>query len=525
MRRLRLAPRLNLFQGPRGAQLHPYSTLEISSPPSTHAPDRRHGPLRLAIVGSGPAGFYTAIRVMSRLPDSFVDMYEALPVPFGLVRYGVAPDHPEIKNCQDKFNAVAKSPKFRYIGNVSIGYPGHAAEHCVVKLATLMRHYDSVLMAYGASEDKLLGVPGEATLSGIYSARQLVGWYNGHPNSAGLQPDLTRGEEAIIIGQGNVALDLARIMLARIDVLKKTDITEDALAELAKSRVRRIHVVGRRGPMQAAYTIKEIRELMKLSDVAFDPIDAALLPTNVESLPRASRRLVEVLLQGTHLSITSAPKSWSLKNCLSPKEFLCDVERSCAVAHTQFDVTSLTSPFDSNSQVFTTGAELTLPSSIVIRAIGYKSTPLPGFADAGIQFDNRRNVIIHDGHGRVTRVAPSNDLHPPPENTEHIPGVYCAGWIKRGAAGVIATTMQDGFMTGDVIIKDWLSGARFLRSTDGERPGGWHAVRQETGPSSDFSISWDQWGKIDNAERVRGAKNGKVREKFTTTAGMLSVIT
>ncbi|GKT50228.1 NADPH:adrenodoxin oxidoreductase, mitochondrial [Colletotrichum spaethianum] len=258
---------------------------------------RSDAPFRLAVVGSGPAGFYASYRVMSQLPQAKVDMYESLPVPFGLVRFGVAPDHPEVKvgtlassaaniarltntrqNCQDKFEEVASSPNFSFMGNVSVGDSGLYHDSCTVPFTTLLRNYDAVLLAYGAAKDRTLGIPGESGLRGVYSARQFVGWYNGLPEYAGLVPDLTKGEEAIIIGQGNVALDVARMLLEDIDVLRRTDITEEALAQLATSRVKRVRIVGRRGPMQAAFTIKEVRELMKIQNVAFHPVDKTLIP-------------------------------------------------------------------------------------------------------------------------------------------------------------------------------------------------------------------------------------------------------
>lgn len=245
-----------------------------SRPSSTAARQVRqqNAPFRLAVVGSGPAGFYSAYRVMSQLPETTVDMYESLPVPFGLVRFGVAPDHPEVKvryprlvicftgvrcshspqNCQDKFTEVAASPKFNFLGNVSIGDVGHHPDSCNVPFPTLLRNYDAVLLAYGAAKDRTLGIPGESDLQGVYSARQFVGWYNGLPEYAGLSPDLTKGDEAVVIGQGNVALDVARMLLEDIDALRRTDITEEALAQLATSRVKRVHVVGRRGPMQVS---------------------------------------------------------------------------------------------------------------------------------------------------------------------------------------------------------------------------------------------------------------------------------
>ncbi|XP_044721966.1 uncharacterized protein HRG_04881 [Hirsutella rhossiliensis] len=442
---------------------------------------------------------------MSRRPDARVDMYEALPVPFGLVRYGVAPDHPEVKNCQGRFEEIAASPNFRFIGNVSVGRSGHSAEHCTVQLETLMRHYDSILLAYGASEDRQLGIPGEATLGSVYSARQFVGWYNGFPDSAGLAPDLTRGEEAVIIGQGNVALDLARMLLAGVDILRATDITEHALAQLASSRIRRVRVVGRRGPMQAAFTIKEVRELMKLPNVAFHPVQRSLIPDDVRGLPRVPRRLMEVLIKGSHAPSTSTPKSWSLDSCLSPKRFLARNGMPPAVASTEFDVTSLAAPFDPQSRETATGDTLTLPSDIVIRSVGYRAVGLAGFAEAGIRFEEGRGVLDHDGLGRPLR------------------GLYCAGWIKTGPTGVIATTMHDAFATGDAVIQDWQSG-RFLGSNQVGAAGGWEAVRQAVGPSAALFVSWDEWRKIDLAERERGERKGKQREKFTGTADMLSVI-
>lgn len=199
------------------------------------------GRLRVAIIGSGPAGFYTAYRLMNKNKDAIVDMYEQLPVPYGLVRYGVAPDHPEVKNCQDTFEEAALSPRFNYVGNVRVGHD--------IELAKMKPHYDAILFSYGASEDKELGIPGEH-LPGVYSARSFVGWYNGLPQFQDLEPNLQVGEQAVVIGQGNVALDVARILLTSVDVLRKTDIAEQAIQTLSQSKIRSVRVVGRRGPIQ-----------------------------------------------------------------------------------------------------------------------------------------------------------------------------------------------------------------------------------------------------------------------------------
>lgn len=202
-------------------------------------------PLRLAVIGSGPAGFYTAYRLMNKVQDAVIDVYEQLPVPYGLVRFGVAPDHPEVKNCQDTFEGVALSPRFNYIGNVRVGHD--------IELSKLKLHYDAILFSYGASEDRKLGIPGE-DMSGVFSAREFVGWYNALPQFQGLKPQLQAGEQAVVIGQGNVAMDVARILLSPVDTLKSTDITEEALQTLSESKVRSVRVVGRRGPIQVCST-------------------------------------------------------------------------------------------------------------------------------------------------------------------------------------------------------------------------------------------------------------------------------
>jgi adrenodoxin-NADP+ reductase len=206
---------------------------------STAVPPRKG--LRIAIIGSGPAGFYTAHRLLHKVQDAVIDMYEQLPVPYGLVRFGVAPDHPEVKNCQDTFEEVAQSPRFSYIGNVCVGHD--------IELSKMTPHYDAMLFSYGADEDRRLGIPGE-DLKGVFSARAFVGWYNGLPQFQNLQPDLQNGEHAVVVGQGNVALDVARILLAPLDHLRKTDITEQAIQTLSESKIKHVRVVGRRGPLQ-----------------------------------------------------------------------------------------------------------------------------------------------------------------------------------------------------------------------------------------------------------------------------------
>ncbi|KAK2064303.1 FAD/NAD(P)-binding domain-containing protein [Colletotrichum caudatum] len=448
---------------------------------------------------------------MSQLPQTRIDMYEGLPVPFGLVRFGVAPDHPEVKNCQEKFEEVASSPTFSFMGNVSIGDSGLHHDSCTVPFSTLLRNYDAVLLAYGAAKDRTLGIPGESDLHGVYSARQFVGWYNGLPECAVLAPDLSKGEEAVIIGQGNVALDVARILLEDVDVLRRTDITEEALAQLTTSRVKR-----------AAFTIKEVRELMKIQNVAFHPVDRTLVPPDIKSLPRAARRLMEVVVKGSAALPDDADKSWSLDFCLSPVEFRASETVPSDVGSTVFERTELSHKFDPGAQARLTGETLTLPSDLVFRSIGYKSLPLPGFKEAGVAFDDRRGVMMNDGRGRVISIDQA-------EVSDSIQsgvcnGIYCAGWVKRGPTGVIASTMQDAFETGDSIVQDWLSGLQFLTQVNTKPVAGWEGVRAEVGESASKRIGWDDWHRIDKAEKEKGRAAGKEREKFTSTKAMLEVI-
>lgn len=458
----------------------------------------------MAVLGSGPAGFYTAYKVMSSIETAIVDMYECLPVPFGLVRFGVAPDHPEVKNCQDKFEEVASSPRFNFIGNIAIGKDLH--------LADLRPHYNAITFAYGATKDRRLGISGEDNLKGIYSARDFVGWYNGLPEHETLAPDLESGEEALVIGQGNVALDVARTLLSDVDSLRKTDMTDYALSTLSKSRVKRVRVIGRRGPMQASFTIKEVRELLNLPSVSFEPIDPALFPPNAAKLPRTSKRLTQLLGKGSSTSASQARKSWSLDFFLSPRSFNASTATSKSLSSLTFIKNELNGRdiFDSSGTVSHTTSEISYPTSLAFRSIGYKSEAIDGMKDLGIDFDERRGVIPNDLHGRITSLS---------EDGTGIPGLYCSGWVKRGPAGVIANTMEDAFDTAESISKDWENKEPFMSGTKG-----WDALQEDAATKRLRPISWNEWKKIDAAEKERGKAKGKEREKFTDIPEMLGVL-
>ncbi|RAO66834.1 uncharacterized protein BHQ10_002846 [Talaromyces amestolkiae] len=464
-------------------------------------------------------------------------MYEQLPVPFGLVRYGVAPDHPEVKNCEEKFTEVATSSRFNFIGNIAVGSQ--------LPFSTLKPHYDAILFAYGAAKDRELGIPGEDAKKNVLSARAFVGWYNGLPEYRDLAPDLTAGEHAVVVGQGNVALDVARILLSDVDALRKTDISEHALEELSRSKIKRVRVVGRRGPMQAAFTIKEIRELIQLPSVSFDTIPKDFLPPEdiVAALPRAQKRLIQLLAKGSATDPSSASKSWSLDFLLSPHSLHWSPMFPYRLSHAKFIRNEFSSPdpFAPDAKVqqhfLTSGnpAQVNIPCNVFFRSIGYKSLPLPGFEGLGIEFDGRRGIIPNDGFGRVTSTTrAAEDTTTPLDQTHisHLPGLYCAGWVKRGPTGVIASTMMDAFGTADSIVADWEASKSsseakisFLNSTSGGSTGlGWEGVRTEAMQRGLQPTSWEDWQRIDSVEKERGKAKGKPREKFGRVEEMLDVI-
>ncbi|KAJ6125748.1 Adrenodoxin-NADP+ reductase [Penicillium sp. IBT 18751x] len=488
-------------------------------------------PTRVAIVGSGPAGFYAAARLLRKQQDAMVDMYEKLPVPFGLARYGVAPDHPEVKNCEETFTEVATSPRFNFVGNIDLGND--------LPLTALKPHYDAILFAYGASKDKELGIPGEKALQSVYSARAFVGWYNGLPEHRDLQPDLSSGEDAVIVGQGNVALDVARILLTDVDALRSTDIADYALEALSKSRIKRVRVVGRRGPLQASFTIKEIRELLQLPSVAFDPIPNDVFPPEhvVNALPRAQKRLMQLLGKGSSNSSHESTKSWSLDFLLSPHSLHWSPIHPHHLTHAKFSRNELDAadPFNPSSKVtpkyLSNGepAMVNLPASVFFRSVGYKSLPLPGLEDIGIRFDDQRGVIPNDGFGRVRSPSSAGEQQKLPDGSmiTHLPGLYCAGWVKRGPTGVIASTMTDAFTTADSIIQDLATHGGFgsLLHSPGHSSGlGWDGVKAEAERRGLRPTSWKDWQRIDAVERERGQQKGKIRDKIGRVEEMLEVL-
>jgi len=542
------------------------TTHDITS--DAHKLDFAGRPFRMAVVGAGPAGFYAASRLLA-LPGSDkvrVDMYEELPVPFGLVRYGVAPDHPEVKNCIHKFEETAQDPRFRFFGNVQIGGPAsgpttststppdptnpdpglHPHLALAVPLSFLRPFYDSVLFTYGASSDRTLGPSvrndNASTLTNVLSARSFVHWYNGHPHSpfhSGAQKlDLSSLNTASIIGHGNVALDCARILLSgaappTVDRLAKTDVPESVLAELAKSNISKVELVGRRGPLQFAGTTKEMRELVTLDpkNVAFtmSPEDRNLVDTGLAELDafaaqggkadnaRMKKRLLGLMQKANTSTAVSAgtdkKKEWSLVFCQSPVAILGkDGSASGPVQCVQYELNDLVPPSNDlglvdPSIMVARGAGKTTEraSDLVLKSVGYRSVGIEG-----LPFDDRKGVV-RNIDGRVQEA----------DGTQ-IPGMYVCGWLARGPNGVIATTMFNAFQTAETIARDFLQTAGSGRGDHlAELP---DLHKQGFGSGDERVVSWTDWQAIDAEERRIGSKLGKEREKFVQVADMIKVL-
>lgn len=451
---------------------------------------------KVCIVGSGPAGFYTAQHLIKARQDVEVDIYERLPVPFGLVRFGVAPDHPEVKNVINTFTLTARNSRCSFYGNVNVGKD--------VSIEELQQAYHAVVLSYGAEGNRRMGVPGE-DLAGVYSAKDFVGWYNGLPSCQELSPDLNC-ETAVILGQGNVALDVARILLAPTDILKKTDITQPALEALVQSQVRRVLIVGRRGPMQVACTIKEFREMVNLPDTRPEMVadDFEGVKEALKDLPRPRKRLTELMMK-TALEIPSekeqerqskASRVWAFRFLRSPIEILANPDNSRTVG-IRLAVNRLEGSGD-GARAVPTGEVEDVTCGLLISSIGYKSLPI----DPSVPFDSHK-AIVPNNMGRV----------------QHTAGLYCSGWLKTGPTGVIATTMNNSFDTARSVVEDMESGTVDVSAA---RPGSQSisGLLEERGVKP---VTFSNWEKIDSLEMSRGEASGKPREKLLTVEEMLQV--
>ena len=448
----------------------------------------------VCIVGSGPAGFYTAQYLLKFHENISVDIYDKLPVPFGLVRFGVAPDHPETKNCINQFTATAKHEQCRFVGNVHVGRD--------VSLKELKSVYDVVILCYGAENDRKLHISGEE-YHGVYSARRFVEWYNGLPTSSNLKPDLS-SETAVILGQGNVALDVARILLKPVSMLEKTDICEHALDVLRKSKVKQVYVIGRRGPLQISFTIKELREMTKLHGCLplFQPEDFQPIHEMISEIPRQKQRLFELLYKtalNTPKQDDQTLKQFKLKFCRSPVEILST--DSGRVSGIKFEINNLIEAADGTVRAEGSGKMDVLNCGLVFRSIGYRSIAI----DDNIPFDDKNGVVSCE----------SNDGH-----VTGLPGVYCCGWVRTGPTGVILSTLNEGRETAKVVVKDLNEG----NVPDiGMANKGFPAIASLLKSRGINPVSFAQWERIDKCEQKFGASRGKPREKIVDVEKLLSL--
>ena len=449
-------------------------------------------PLRVAIVGSGPSGFYAAEELETTKDIAVqVDMYDRLPPPYGLVRYGVAPDHQKIKNVTKIYENIAEHPAFRFFGNVMVG--GND-----ISVQELRTFYDAVIFACGAQTDRRLGIPGE-NLSGSHTATEFVAWYNGHPEYQDRQFDLSH-EVATVIGQGNVAMDVSRILCKTVDELKNTDITQRALEVLATSKIKEVHLIGRRGPIQAAFTPPEIREFGELADC--DPIvNPADLKPNPESEAELKdpdnpirRKNFEVLKQFAARPAGSKKRKLIIHFYKSPKE----LKGSTKVEKLILERNKLTGP-PGNQQAVGTGELEEMACGILFRSVGYRGVPIPV-----VPFDEKKG-IFPNSEGRIT------------ENGKPVPGLYAVGWIKRGPSGVIGTNKPDSRDT----IKNLLADLPNLKPSEKKDN---QAINDFLKNKNVKFINFSEWKKINVAEIARGKPLGKPREKFVKIDEMLGVV-
>jgi ferredoxin--NADP+ reductase len=446
------------------------------------------GHLRVAVVGSGPAGFYAAGSLLTG--GARVDMIERLPTPWGLVRLGVAPDHPNIKAVSRAFEKIAREDGFRFLGNVEIGRDLTPTE--------LGELYDAVIYAYGAASDRRLGIPGE-DLPGSWAATELVAWYNGHPDYQDLEFDLS-AERVLVVGNGNVALDIARMLALTEEELAPTDTTDEAIATILGSGIREILVIGRRGPVQAAWTTPELKELGELAgaDVVVDPAELELDPASAEELEAADhlvKRNVDVLREYAEREQRGRERRIVLRFRTSPVSLLGE-DRVEAVELTGNELV----PDGKGSVRAVAGEDRELvPCGTVFRSVGYR-----GLALAGVPFDETTGTMPNRGG----RVLGSDD--------EPVGGVYCAGWIKRGPTGVIGTNKKDAAETVELLLEDVVSGALTPRGNDADAI---DALLAERGVEV---VSYAGWEAIDAAERSRGEPEGRPRIKLSRWSELLA---
>ncbi len=455
-------------------------------------------PLRVAIIGSGPAAFYAADHLLKQ--DSLhveIDMFERLPTPYGLVRAGVAPDHYKIKSVTRIFAKVASHPRFRFYGFVEFGKE--------IDLSDLRGHYHQILYATGAGTDKRMGIPGE-DLKGSHAATEFVGWYNGHPDYRDRQFDLSQ-ERVAIVGVGNVAVDVARILCLTPEELALTDIASHALDALSQSHVKEVYLLGRRGPAQAAFTNPEIKELGNLADAdtivfpeeaQLDDVSRAALEASDD---RATRKKVEILQGYAARKPTRKTRQLFIRFLVSPVELIGNTAGQVVgmrLVKNALQATAAGTPSPKATDRF---EELSV--GLVFRSVGYRGAALPG-----VPFDERWGVTLNQ-RGRVVD----------PETQQPVVGEYCSGWIKRGPTGVIGTNKPDSLETVSCMLEDLARGS-ILHPSEPQASKMEELVRER----QPKYLSFADWLRLDEIEVKNGRAQGRPRDKFTRVEDMLAAL-
>jgi ferredoxin/flavodoxin---NADP+ reductase len=444
-----------------------------------------------AIVGSGPSGFYAAEALLNALPDIVIDMFERLPTPYGLVRSGVAPDHPKLKQVTLVFDKIMQSERFNFLGNVSVGTD--------LSLEALQQSYDIVVLAYGASTDRKMGIPGEGLVNS-HSATEFVGWYNGHPDFRDCTFDLSQ-EAAVVVGHGNVAADVSRILLQPPDDLRRTDIAAHALEVLAESKIREVHLVGRRGPAQAKFTTRELRGLGVIPQCLAVAHGDAVMVGPVCEVELADRSNINAMQNVEFFRGLWRPapeetlRKLTFHFCLSPERLEGEAGR---IKQFVFRRNTLYgNPFEQTAA--STEELFAIDCGLVFSSIGYRGQPLER-----VPFDFRRGVVPNR-KGRVECGGTPMD------------GLYVTGWLKRGPTGIIGTNRADSIETVQQILED----------LPGRMPTPQRRRRQLVESISLRNarvIGLPEWLKIDAAECAMGRQANKPREKFTRITDMIDVV-
>ena len=452
-------------------------------------------PIRAAIIGAGPAGFYAAEDLLKHGFE--VDLYDVLPTPFGLVRSGVAPDHPKLKSVTKRYEKTAAQPGFRFFGGVEFGSD--------VEREDLLERYHALIYAVGTASENRLGIAGEDR-PGAHGASEFVAWYNGHPDFADREFDLS-ATRAVVIGNGNVAIDVARMLVLDPDEISITDTADHAIDALTQAQVEHVILLGRRGPAQAAFTNPELLELGELAraDVIVDPAEVELDEHSAawlesDAADKTSRRNVEILREYSQREPTGKSHRIELRFLRSPVEVLGEGEDGAVsglrVVHNRIE------PGENGAlRAVATGEEEVMECGLVLRSIGYRGRPLPG-----VPFDERRGLVRNDG-GRVTG-----------EEGDPLPGEYAVGWIKRGPSGVIGTNKKDASDTVARLLEDAEAG-RLNEPPQPDR----EAIEAWLRSNVPGLVTWEGWQAIDRHETGLGEPQGRPRVKLVRVNDMIAV--